>query len=509
MSSILLQFPPPPRRSHVTALEQEGQMKDVPESVAFSCVPDYPDIILNTESSIRVAARCESAQLAFLSHGQTVWKRALHSWYRGGVVCSLEEITESKDEVPGWMSSVCQTALSCLQKVILLKESLFPQMGLSRDEILKKYTPVANWFKSPVQALAWHPHVTKLAVALKDDSVHVYSAGSSLNPILKHKLQKQVADLAWKPLSGSVLAVACESCVLIWHVEPTSLAVRPSSSTVQVLQSPGHSPVTSLAWDPYSSHLVSASPCHSSVLVWDVPMETAIPLKRNRGGGVAHLSYSPDGTKLLTATTSSLFRVWETHHWQWEVWSQLSGRLTASCWSPDGRVLLFAMEGESALYAIRYAEDSWLGQGNMSTAGSSVLLADVSQVCVSSDSREDVKAGGAVKSIMWDSTGERVAVMFQPDELGNNSLVAVFKAMIHPVLELIPSGFVKGKTGESAHHIAFQPSFSDGALLSVVWSSGRVGYIPIMFVPCQDLQRRQGFSFRPLNSSTLKSPYSP
>ena len=52
--------------------------------------------------------------------------------------------------------------------------------------------------KSPVKALAWHPHVTKLAVGLRDDSVHVYSAGNSLNPILKHKLQKHVTDLAWK-----------------------------------------------------------------------------------------------------------------------------------------------------------------------------------------------------------------------------------------------------------------------------------------------------------------------
>ena len=42
--------------------------------------------------------------------------------------------------------------------------------------------------------------------------------------------------------------------------------------------------------------------------VWDVPSETAIELKSGRGGGVAHLAYSPDGTKLLTATTSPLFR---------------------------------------------------------------------------------------------------------------------------------------------------------------------------------------------------------
>jgi len=30
----------------------------------------------------------------------------------------------------------------------------------------------------------------------------------------------------YRPQSASVLAVACQSCVLIWHVEPTSLATR-------------------------------------------------------------------------------------------------------------------------------------------------------------------------------------------------------------------------------------------------------------------------------------------
>jgi len=385
-------------------------------------------------------------------------------------------------------------------------------MGLSKEEILKKYSQISNCSKSPVKALAWHPHVTKLAVGLRDDSVHVYSAGNSLNPILKHKLQKHVTDLAWKPLSGSVLAVACESCILIWHVEPTSLAVRPSSSSVQILQSPSHSPVTSLAWSPHSSHLVSASPSDNSILVWYVPTETCTQVRKWRGAGITHLTYSPDGTKLLTATTAPLFRVWETHHWQYEAWSQLTGRLAASCWSPDGRVLLFAMEGDSGVYAIRYSEAG----DNVSTADKSILLADVSQVSVCPDSLGgDVKTGGAIKSIIWDQTGERVAVMFQPDELGNNFLVAVFKATIHPILELLPSGFVKGKAGESAHHIAFQPSFTNGALLSVVWSSGRVGYIPMLFVPLQDLQHRHTQSLRPpfsplsLNSSSLRSTFSP
>uniref|UniRef100_A0A0B7A6Y9 Aladin seven-bladed propeller domain-containing protein n=1 Tax=Arion vulgaris TaxID=1028688 RepID=A0A0B7A6Y9_9EUPU len=503
MASILLQFPPPPRRSFMTVFEQEGQLKDVPESYPISCLPDYPDVTIQSERSCRMNVHYESAQNAFLAHEQTSWKRSLHAWYNGGFVNMLEELTNASDEVPVWLSAPCSKLLSFVQRLKSLTVSLFPQKSMSYEELLSKYSHVSNWHKSPVQALAWHPHVTKLAVALKDDSVVVYSSGSTLCPILKHKLQKQVADLAWQPLSSSVLAVGCQTCILIWHVEPMSLAIRPSSSTVQILHSNSHSPITSLAWSPDSDLLLSASPKHSSIMVWDVPKEVGVALRRDRGGGVSLLSYSPDGSKLFTSTLSSLFRVWETKNWHSEIWSNLTGQCVAACWSPDGTVLIFAMEGDSSLYGVRFRHGD---NGSLSALSTSIMIADVSQVSVSTELIEQVRVGGQVKSIVWDTTGERIAVLFEPNELGNNSLVAVFKVTIHPILELLPGGFVKGRSGESAHHIAFQPSFQKGALLSVVWSSGRVGYVPMYFVPAQEIQQQRRLQLGPWSTSSTMTP---
>ena len=50
-----------------------------------------------------------------------------------------------------------------------------------------------------VRFFAWHPHTVKYAVALHDDSIKVFTAGrNNIVPILKHKLQKGVSQLAWK-----------------------------------------------------------------------------------------------------------------------------------------------------------------------------------------------------------------------------------------------------------------------------------------------------------------------
>lgn len=50
--------------------------------------------------------------------------------------------------------------------------------------------------------------------------------GSATVPSLKHRLQRNVAAMAWKPLCASILAVGCQSCVLVWHLDPTSLSTR-------------------------------------------------------------------------------------------------------------------------------------------------------------------------------------------------------------------------------------------------------------------------------------------
>ncbi|KAK7009974.1 aladin [Biomphalaria glabrata] len=497
LKSILHQFPPPPQHGHMTALEKDGQMMDFPDTLPAPSLIDYPEIVLSKESINRTNLRYEKAQLAFLSTGQASWKRFINTGFSEGLFKMMEEITEANDEVPPWISSTCKVIVSLVEAAKTLSMSFFAQSFITDEEIFLKYMHVNNWLKSPIQSIAWHPHVAKAAVALRDDSVHIYYSGNSLSPILKHKLQKQVADLAWQPLSASVLAVACKTCVLVWHVEPTSLAVRPSASTAQVLHCTSQSPVTSLAWSPDGSLLISASPKHNSIIIWDVPKENGVVQKQSTGRGVSFLSYSPDGTKLFTATPSKMFRVWSTKHWQWENWSNLIGPCTASSWSPDGSVLVFAMEGDSALYAVRFPVG---GDGDgVSAVSLSVLLADVSPVNYSMHDGSIVRAGGQVKSIVWDGTGERLAVMFETNETGSDQFVAVFKTTIHPLMELLPGGFVKGKSGESAVHIAFMPNCSKGALLSVVWSSGRVGYVPMFFIPAQKIHHRSSANFDPLS----------
>lgn len=92
----------------------------------------------------------------------------------------------------------------------------------------------------PIVPLAWHPHKS-LAAAACGDAVHVfdmsafgagngnYKNGSSSSShalesagpavaVLEHELQRCPSCLAWRPLSGSILAVGCAGGAAIWSV---------------------------------------------------------------------------------------------------------------------------------------------------------------------------------------------------------------------------------------------------------------------------------------------------
>lgn len=72
--------------------------------------------------------------------------------------------------------------------------------------------------------------------------------------------------------------------------------------------------------------LLSSSAADTSMILWNTSSETKIPLRRVGGGGVHLVAWSPRGRgKILAATPSTVFRVWETKMWTHERWNVLEG----------------------------------------------------------------------------------------------------------------------------------------------------------------------------------------
>ncbi|XP_026570586.1 aladin [Pseudonaja textilis] len=505
-SLALFPLPPPPgnitlyefnnalvsgRSYEKLPLTFQGQMESLP-------TPTIP------KENLKAFSRLEhSTKPAFIHHQESLWKRCIRAWRDIGVAGVLEELANAEEEQDSdqgtnkqswvesskelalqWMKSGSRCALGLCCWISSLHGSFFPHLSLPSEDIIAKFSQAVDWAGCSIRAFAWHPHTNKFAVALLDDSVCVYNTNSTIVPILKHRLQRNVALMAWKPLCASILAVGCHSCVLIWHLDPTSLSTRPSSGCAQVLSHPGHSPITSLAWAPSGGLLLSASPVDTAMLVWDVSTENCIQLQWFGGGGVTYLAWSPDGSKVLAATPSSVFRVWEVQMWTYEKWPTIKGPCRTGCWSPDGSRLLFTVQGEFVIYSLSFLEYSGEQQRQVGGSKTASVVADLSETTFETPYGEE-RIGGEVQSMVWDPSGERLAVVIQGNLDACKTIIAVFRTRNNPVFELLPCGFVQGEDGVQPQLVTFHPCFKKGALLTVCWSNGSISHVPFFFVTAQ------------------------
>lgn len=481
-------FPLPP--TETTVCEWENQLLSLypghPDIRKYTeTIRQYPTILIPGDVMKRQVSR-ENAKAAFIRQEAGLWSRVSSAWRESGFSGSLEELSASNEDIAAstWLQSLAKGFLWLLYGINLLPGSLVPNLMLSNEAMIAEFAYVANWDDSVVRCFAWHPYVTKCAVALRDDSIRIYSISSAVMPVLKHKQQKGIAHMTWKPYCASVLAVACQHCIVIWEVDPHSLITRPSASCVQVLVQRGHHPVTSLSWNPWGTVLLSGSAHNTSMMVWNVEMEESTPLRRWGGGGVSLICWSPDASLVFAATPSTMFRVWETNTWTCEVWRNLQGRCQAACWSPDSSVLLFAVKTEPRLYALMFEPSPMEGKdGATGGCKAAIPVADLSAILL-----QGVRIGGCVHSMDWDESGERLAVSFQNEEgRGCQPFIALFRTRLKPALEITPCGFIRGNDGEVPCYLCFQKNYKSGALLTVCWSglneSGRIGYIPLHFIP--------------------------
>uniref|UniRef100_A0A8C6ULP4 Achalasia, adrenocortical insufficiency, alacrimia n=1 Tax=Neogobius melanostomus TaxID=47308 RepID=A0A8C6ULP4_9GOBI len=441
MCSLAL-FPPPLPSGNTTLCESNNELLsglNGEDTFQDSCHLN----LYFPRDSLKLHSRPESSsKAAFLDHSETLWMRSASAWRDGGITGLLNEITNSDTEGE--------------QRRKL--KSLDMRKLHSSEDMIAEFSQVLNWPDCVVRAFAWHPHTDKFAVALLDDSIKIYNPKSATTPTLKHRLQRNVAALQWKPLCASGLAVACQSCILVWHVDPCSLSTRPSSGCAQVLSHPGHSPVTSISWSPSGSLLVSASPMDTAMMVWDVAAENCVPLQRVGGGGVTLLSWSPDGSHVLASTPSALFRVWETRMWTCERWPCIKGRCQSGCWSPDGSRLLFSVQGESVIYALTFTATP--GFSSVSGPQAASVVADLSETTFNAQNG-DIVVGGEIQNLAWDPKGERLAVLLK-------GRVCSFLFSAVWISLCFCDWAWKGESGDEPRLIQFHPNFQQGALLTVV-----------------------------------------
>ncbi|KAK3923787.1 Aladin [Frankliniella fusca] len=504
MVATCLGFSPLPPDGYVSVCEIDGKVCHKPFESAnpiefTSAVSGYPAIALSHDA-VHMAAR-EDARHVFLHVEEKLLKRIMSTWYEQGTVEALQLASSPSDQSSIILQWSARLALKAMHVVSMAVNTVYPAFGDRGQQLSTSASQAPSLHRNPVRFVVWHPHCTKIAVAVSDDSVRVYSASTpGFVPTLRSKVQRSVTCLAWRPNSASELAVGCQIGTLVWQVDPKSVVTRPSITCATVLKRPGHSPVTSIQWNSTGTLLVSAASNDSSMYIWDIDLQESVPLRRVGGGGVHLLSWSPDVHKLLAATTSVTFRVWNTSNWVPERWRVLSGNVRSACWSPCSTVLLFTTSEESVVYALQFKQNCaqldtmFYSDTPVSEQGARVVINLAPE-----EVGNGLRIGGPVTSMVWDKLGRHLALIFE-----SSPLVAVYRTDLTPHLLITPCCLVKGASGEQPTAIAFQSNFDAGACLTIAWSTGRIQYFPMIYQelknPNQSMMQNESVPFRPDHS---------
>lgn len=180
-----------------------------------------------------------------------------------------------------------------------------------------------------VKAFSWHKYKQKIALGV-GDIIQIYSIINQEGSwekleTLKIPFQAEINEIQWKPLSGNMLAVACQTGVIVWD----------SEWMVKFLNIENVKNVTSLQWHPFLPLLAVGSP-HDSVIIWDITTSIPTHLHSLSPSSSYLLRWSPNGhylfhASLLLFSLSFCFFLLFLMNVIWETGTELS---------PFGRVKL-------------------------------------------------------------------------------------------------------------------------------------------------------------------------
>ncbi len=189
-----------------------------------------------------------------------------------------------------------------------------------------------------VDALAWSSDSMRIASALGNDTVKVWSVETG-DAILLHFSQPGDANaLAWSPHGTSIAAVSGN----------TSVQVRSATTGNLSFTYTGHTqPVLALAWSPNGQHIASGG-ADGTVRIWNATTGHTYVTYHGHSAEVNAVSWSPDGQHIASGGVDATVQVWDaatgrtlfTYH-------RHTGEINAVAWQ-IGPQLLPAPEGRIA-----------------------------------------------------------------------------------------------------------------------------------------------------------------
>lgn len=154
-----------------------------------------------------------------------------------------------------------------------------------------------------ISALVWSTDGTQIASATYDGSIQIWNAANGRNASPSIENAGQIVALSWSSDGKRIALATSDDSVQIYN--ETS-----SGNKLQVLRySTGSiTPFVALVWSPGGLFLAASD--NAQVQVWNAATGKQLMRYRGHTDGVSDVQWSPDGTKIASASLDKTVQVW-------------------------------------------------------------------------------------------------------------------------------------------------------------------------------------------------------
>jgi len=190
-----------------------------------------------------------------------------------------------------------------------------------------------EWHRNRVLCVAYSPDGSRIVSCLHD-SIYIWDANTGMaigEPLVGHT--GRVDCVKFSPDGKQIASASYDKTIRIWDVQ-TGLTIGEP-----LYRGSAGGWVYSVAWSPNGSLL--ASGLRYSIHLWDMQTRQTIFNLQGHTGNIYSVMFSPDGSKLVSASGDWTIRLWDTQTGQC-IGKPLQGHnniIWSVAFSPDGQLI--------------------------------------------------------------------------------------------------------------------------------------------------------------------------